>query len=336
MEAPYPTPAAFWKQYTGDISAPAFLRIVLTILALSLCLIAPAAIWLLRGPEHPPIRLSGSISLDSKIFMLRDLLRQGARLDTAIAGSSVALNDVSSDLLAGDLGGQKVINLAAWGLKISESRRLLNHFLPLFQFDKVILVITAPDFGETEHMTGDISDEDLDLALRGPEGPAYYAMLGSKFSFLYLAKQWLWLRSHDERTPESLRFDSGGSVPLEVFADTVDPYRWDHSPDPGMIRQSEYVEFAGLAGDLKRRGIGLFVIQAPIRSAPLKPQIASGLARHWLKVAQIASQNQTVFIETQESLHLDDSFFADFLHLNLRGMAALTNYVAERINANSR
>ena len=278
----------------------------------------------LRYPESmPPLPVSGSESFDKKAWLVRDALHRHANIDIIAAGSSMTLNDLSSDVLMEILPDHRVLNIAGWAMRISDSAHWLQHVLKFFHPKTVIMLVSALDFYSQE-VSLDMSDGELDEFVAAPKSMSVCVLWLRKFSFLNYARDWRIRQRMGRASYYSLQIDQGGAVPIEVFYPNVDPVRWALKPNATLLEEGQYLSLSRLAGELRQRGVDLIVVQAPMRAIAAKDGTLSALQPHWRRVELILRSNGERFISAEEQQPLDDSYFCDYLHLNVKGMMQLT------------
>lgn len=277
----------------------------------------------------PPVPITGSIALDEKMAFVRDSLH--GDFDIIAAGSSMAMNNLSSDAFLQEASQPKrVLNIGSWGLKISASRRWLNHVLKYVHVQKVILVTGPMDFSAQGLLLNNVSDSDLDTFLT--KGPGYPLLLVQKFSLPYYARP---MANHRQRRDDydSLQFDSGGAVPFEIYYPNVRLDRWNGRLDPGffaLLIDNEYDHLALMAKDLRSRGVDLVVIRALMRSH-VQSSGGAQLEEHWDRVKRIVTEGKQRYLDLSGELLLDDSYFADYAHLNAKGAFVFSRSIAQHL-----
>lgn len=269
----------------------------------------------------PPLPLTGSISFDEKAAFVRKSLH--GEFDILAVGSSMTMNNLSSDAFVDGRPRQRVLNIAAWGMRMSDSRRWLDHVLRRVRVQKVLMVTGPMDFYAPYPWLGNISDSDLDTFL-SEQGLTPLLFL-RKFSLQSYARPMATYRLRRDHYL-SLQFDRGGGVAFEVYYPNVNLDLWNSVIDPDLLTEDEYRELELMAKGLRSRGVQFVVARAPMRLRALRAGGAR-LERHWDRVEKIVRDSGQQFMDLSHELPLDDSHFADFAHLNAKGVAAFTQAV---------
>lgn len=276
----------------------------------------------------PPLALTSNLSFNEKHSFLRSALR--TKPDLIVAGSSMALNNLSGDDLASELPDHpRILNIGAFSLKMSDTRRWLRAVLDATHPKKVIVVTGMMDFyAGTKWLTP--TDADLRSFAAGSRSPVLEFL--KYFSLQYYLDKWIGLRL-DRRSRadySSLAFDGTGSVPLAVYYPHVDMQRWREVPRGEMVVDEEYRQADQLAIDLRDRKIEAIFVQPPIRREALAAG-RSDMEKHCHRLARAVQQSGQVFLDLHD-MNLADSFFADYSHLNARGSRAFTLELARRLS----
>ncbi len=277
----------------------------------------------------PPVPLTASISFNEKAMFVRKALH--SRYDIVAAGSSLTLNNLMAGVLADEMPDHpRVLNIGAWSMKIRDTRRWLGDVLPYARPKSVILVTGIVDFYPQESWWLNVSDKEIGTFLSDSRYSQLLEFVRT-FSLQYYAGSWREIRANrrSRANYDSLAFDRTGSVPLELYYPNVDLARWDAFLRTDMPSEEQYAQLGLLAKELGGHGIDLIAVQAPVRRRTLiAGQIA--LDRHGRRVANIIDQSGQKFIDLH-ALDFDDSFFADYEHLNAKGALAFTRELGHRL-----
>lgn len=270
----------------------------------------------------PPLPLTASISFNEKALFVRGALH--SRYDIVAAGSSMTLNNLSSDVLSEEMPDHPhVLNIGAWNMKIADTRRWLEDVLRYAHPRSVIVVTGLMDF-YSEDPWFNITDKELDIFLSDSRLSRLFEF-ARNFSPEYYAVNWRDIRTMRLTRADyhSLVFDSGGAVPLEVYYPHINPERWNELPKVGMLSEDQYAQLDLLAKELRGRGIDLVFVQAPLRHRALVADLVE-LNKHWRRLDEILRQRGQRFIDLHDKLDFDDSYFADYSHLNAKGALVFT------------
>ncbi|MBI5724411.1 MAG: hypothetical protein HZA50_10670 [Planctomycetes bacterium] len=275
----------------------------------------------------PPPAVSANICFNEKALFIHD--RGGPACDVLAVGSSTTLGDLDSRMLADALGrGRRYLNAGAWGMTVCETRKFLELLLECGARPRYVLMVCAITDFHPPVGAAFWDAADTPKLLRG-EG--YWPAMAGHFELGRIVSEGRQAardrRKSDEYT--TLMFDAwGGSMLDKTFPD-VSRGRWEMKPLPEKIDPTQYEQLAGLADMLAGRGIGLVCVQGPIRPAVMDDATATLCRRHWQRVERILADRAFTFVNLQSRLTLDDSMFADSVHLNRAGVAKFTAALLE-------
>jgi hypothetical protein len=305
----------------------AYLRTVIVAIACCGVLAFGALIYVRHHGEVPPFPLSGILCLDEKARIIRGL--HTGSPDIIAVGSSMTLNSLSSDTLLSEIPGHlTMLNIAVWGMKISETQLWLQHVTTkLGGFPRIVLMCITPSDFDAEIGWYEIAEGHLaDYLGGGSGGFAGFSLL----NYLRSSRHMKEYRT-SRQMYESLDFDSGGSVPLEISFPNVDMSRWDLIPAFDQIDERQYQALDRLAAELKARGVLLVCVQTPARAASRAKEDRAEAEKYNARVAGIMRKNGQLLLNFHAALDLDDASFADGLHLNARGARALSQALGREL-----
>lgn len=303
--------------------------------AITQMLLAAALLVVLLVAERsmPAPYMSVNESFNEKARWLREHAAAGC--DVLMVGSSMALNNLDSGIIARVAGANSVINAGAWGLSMSDTAKMTGIVAPLC---KPRVIVVAAYYGDFE---GNFNTQiDWDLAKKYIAGgnatliylrtmdPIYY---GSK----YLGRKYRAYKGNARY--ESLHFDDSGSVILDCMSFEIDPRRWNgyihYQP---LSAQSVKLNLEGLAvieGVAKTSGSRLLFVLMPLRPvAELRlatPEI-SGL---WAEVGRSVRNAGGAFMRLRATHDFQDGEFADFAHLNGCGASTAAEDIGTEVGA---
>ncbi|CAG4891662.1 hypothetical protein [Paraburkholderia gardini] len=290
-----------------------------------------AAIFLsfAAGIRIPGPRISASEAFNEKAAWLRTQLAP-SKCDVLVIGSSVALNDVDNQELAQSLHTSNIINAASWGLNIEDLPAFYSHLSQHCKFRTVILATTYIDF--ESHWDKEIDWQAFEHYLSGAQLQPYVQTPDLYYYTRRITSGW---RDRDHPgNVDSLDFDHGGSVLLACGKlDLPDErvYAWrTHgitSPRPGT-----YVALAKLAAQIRSDGARFIIVSTPVAAAA-RNHFGAALPGFWQPIEGFVHAQGVEFIYGQTKLTLNDSSFADFLHLNRCGAGQFTRWFARSLNA---
>lgn len=270
----------------------------------------------------PPPAISANICFNEKVLFIHD--RGGPACDVLAVGSSTTLGDVDSQMLAGALGqSRSYLNAGAWGMTVCETRKFLELLMECGARPKcVIMVCAITDFHPP---VGAAFWDSVDTP-RLLKGDGYWLAMARHFELSRAISEGRQATRDRRRSNEytTLMFDRWGGSLLDMKFPDVSKRRWAMNPQPDGIDPSQYDQLAGMADMLKINGIGLVCVQGPLRPSVMDDATAARCRIHWRKVEKILADRGFAFINLQDRLPLDDSMFADSVHLNRSGVVKFT------------
>lgn len=293
-----------------------------------------------------------SLSFDEKVRFFRDAKLEQPQI--VALGSSITMNHLDSKLLKND-SEQPVplINFAAYGLQVSEFKDLAKFSARLFDKPETILVISTPvDFEICNPSEALNTEFYVSLKNLKQEDAIGYIKYHIPSLFYHAKYRSFWrmidpglltkVRDLKKRNDvlESLQFDSGGSVLLNVSQKNVPPDRWNGlnwANTMGKLEPSNacYRSLQDFAEYVKQEGMQLVFVNSPIRQAYLERFDPQGqkIAFHQQQISTILKNYGFVVLDAQKDLpSLPDEFYADAMHLNQSGAEVLTRYISEQLN----
>lgn len=293
-----------------------------------------------------------SISFDEKARFFREVKPKKSQI--VAIGSSITVNHLDTTLLKNENGNQIAFtNFGFYGLPISELKPSLNLAVNVINKPNTVLILTAPpDFHgcstsahpDGKHLTlNNLNGEDLvKYILSDIPGIFYHAKYRDLWRML---DPNLMLEVRRQRntndTVDSLKFDSSGSVLLEVPKENFSPERWQGKPWAQVMSQLSsqhtcYDSFQNLADYIQQNNMNLVVVLSPVRQGYLNKFDPSreNLGSHKERVKAILSKSDSLLIDAHSELQLSDEYFVDAIHLNKKGAQILTKYISEKLNQN--
>ena len=292
-----------------------------------------------------------SISFDEKVKFFKE--EKLGKSPTIVVGSSVAVNNLDEALLKGRSGNQiSFINFGFYGLSISELRHSLSLAIKVNGKPDTLLILSAPTDFYGCFSSVQAGSKHLNLQNLNQEDVARYILSDTPSVFYHAKYRGLWrmvnpklmLEVRRQRntndTLDSLKFDSSGSVLLEVPKESISPERWQGEQwAPAMDQLSSqkntcYDSFQKLVDYVDQSRINLVFVLSPVRQGYLNKfdPTRKKLDDHKKKIETILSQSNSIFINAHGDLQLSDKYFVDALHLNKIGAQVLTKYISENLN----
>lgn len=280
-----------------------------------LCLLALAAFVFHYRAYIPAPHITGNISLNAKLQMLKE--RRGQRVDVLAIGSSMTLNNLSSRAVLEALDDSSYLNVGAWGMDVQQCLRLAEVIVPQVRPRTVLMVTNMGDFsGSAERFSADSARIANYLSVWSETG----AYLRTRDAGYYLRQMELnATRMNDPGNYERLVFDHFGGVELEVPVDRIDHDRFNKEPpERNDLSDVQYAALDRLAAYLHARGIRFILMRSPYRDGLRTPLVDSTLAYHGARLQAIMDKNNGVLC-VPYGQPWPDSLFCDYGHMNAQG-----------------
>ena len=283
--------------------------------------------------EHklPAPRISDSVSFNEKALWLRHAFQQGRTADIIIAGSSMGVNNLDAGEIATLTGTRAVMNTSSWGLTVPQSFDILRIVAPRLRPRLVIMPVYFGDFQKAQ-----VRDFDWPRFQDCLFAPGLAPLYLENLDVIYFQKAYAYRQSpasYAHTFYESLQFDPYGGVLLSAQHFDVDPRRWEGVKDQHLNESlwdpDALSQLQQMGAYLRERKCALLVVACPMRQA-MEARLTDKLEPElWAKLpGLLGAQGNFVHISGPD---FDDSFFADYAHLNERGARKLTDLIAPNI-----
>jgi hypothetical protein len=266
---------------------------------------------------------TSNLPLNEKMRFIREHRLSAAPLGV-VSGASVALNDIDSDLLE-DQEGHPFINLGAQGISVPTAERVYKNLAALYPVREVIFAADPLEMRDAYRSNVELPDAVFRRYVLGrmtmAEEFTYRDLTG-------LMSYWRnWHDYHSRTVPSSMVFSRTGSVPLDISRDTADPGAWSGDaivPDIACLHCVD--DFAGFCSDVRADGRPFTVVIGPIRPEVLArmPSVRAVDADRRARIRTVVKACGATLFDITEYATLDDSCFANSVHLNGHGMSAMT------------
>lgn len=301
--------------------APSFGRNVAICVATALALCSAVELTCLSLGIAP--LFTPNLPLNEKMRFLRDH-RPGRTPITVVSGASIALNDIDSDLLeAGE--GQSFVNLGANGVSVSSSEQFYRQLADLYPVREVIFAASPIEMRDAYRSDVEVPTPVFRRYLLGrmtlAEEFTYRDMSG-------LISYWNnWNGYHSRTSPTSMAFNKTGAVPLEIHVDASGlrgnvSATFDMSPHCTRC-MSDVAQFCR---DVRSEGRFFTIVLGPVLPDVIEhnPGVRAVIADRTEQVRLVAKKCEAQLFDITDYAHLDESCFANSLHLNAEGMSAMT------------
>lgn len=300
------------------------LRFLRQCLLLSLPIVAALAgwLWLVRD-DLPAPKVTNNVALNEQLEAFRS--RDPRQLDVLAIGSSIALNNLSSQGVMEHFGPVAYRNMGAWGMDLGHIADLLPALVERSRPRTVLLPCNLMDFERRDHVLQMDSASVVKALDRRREWTGY---LGHWDAPWYLRQTRLQhIRRNDPGNYEYLGFDAHGGAPLQVPPERVDPARHELRPpaaddlDPAL-----YLRLERLAQELHERDVVLYVMAAPFREGVMDEEARRTMEAHVARLREaVEPHGHQVLDATRQDW--PDELFCDSSHLNGDGALVLTRHL---------
>ncbi len=289
-----------------------------------------AAIYKVSFKDIPAPALSDSYSLNEKIEFLRSANEQQHVL---AIGSSIALNNLSSDVIAKNIRPKSFLNVASWSMNMQDNFYLLKALNGKYHPDTILLASSISEFEMPSKVV------DYEVVKEYLNAGSFGAKLRyiTNFNLRYYMDNTKFKKSVIEKMNqyECLVFDKYGGVNIDDTNFEIDRNRWELSFDTSKINMSHYDYLDSIAVYCKLRNIKILFFQSPFRKGVYDQFGTNQLRRlkeHTSRIESILRNSNHVFIDS-DKIGWDDSLFIDSEHLSAKGAAAFTEYCFEQLDS---
>ena len=301
-----------------------FFSLVLSVSAIIVPVYIFYTIFLFNG--YYPL-FTNSISFDAKILNAKNSYI--TKVDILAMGSSMTLNNLASKVIMDSLKSS-YFNFASWGMQMGDTKKVLANYLPKYKPKCVLICSSLLDF-----ITSGNGDE-IDHYINTPnffkdhQMQYFYMRNYNSIASIKERKEYLRLLENVVDSYESLKFDTGGGVLLNVPPSKISKERWDqHDVFPSIYTKTQYNELMSICSLLHTEHVSLVFVQPPIRKAYVSSIKTSDLIKaHFLKCKKIVEQYGGTYLNASDNkTFLDDKMFVDQFHLSGVGAVIFTKSI---------
>jgi hypothetical protein len=295
-------------------------------LVLSICLALPVIIhYDVKTSDIPAPHLSDSYPYNEKIKFLHE---HGAEADIITIGSSMSLNNLSSDVITERLGSHSYINTASWGMSMKDDYLLLKILTETRNPHTLVIASNIPDFQTWDKKVKYVILKDY---VRGRN--SYLSFLKT-FNLKYYIHSFIAKKFRSRSNEyEYLGFDQYGGVPYNGDNFHIVAERWnqDFLEQETMPVQYDYLD--SMATFCKARNIRFYFFESPLRQglySKLSQEKINKLTAHLNKVKSILAKTNHQFVNANDTIW-NDSLFVDGIHFHKQGAALFTAYCFNKL-----
>lgn len=263
---------------------------------------------------------TANLPLNEKMRFLREH-RPGSVPIAVVSGASVALNDIDSDLLE-DKEERPFINLGANGISVPSSEQFYRQLADLYPVREVIFVASPVEMRDAFRS---------DVQVPTPVFRRYVLgrmTIAEEFTYRDISglmSYWKnWDVYHSRTSPSSMAFTKTGAVPLELVAESRAGTSEALDLSPHCVRcMTDIAQFCRDVGSEDRH---FTVVLAPVLPGVISqsPKLRAVVADRKQQIQAMVQECHARLFDITDYARVDDSCFANSLHLNAQGMSAMT------------
>jgi hypothetical protein len=268
-----------------------------------------------------------NLPLNEKMRFLREH-RPGSAPITVVSGASIALNDIDSDLLQ-DEEKRPFVNLGANGISVPTSQEFYQRLADLYPVREVIFAASPVEMRDAYRSDVDVPTPVFRRYVLGR------MTMAEEFTYRDISglmSYWKnWNDYHSRTSPTSMAFTKTGAVPLEI---DVGPA----GPRAGISEALDLTphctrcmgDLAQFCRDVRAEGRPFTIVLGPVLPDVIEqnPRVRAVIADRKEQFRTVAEGCNAQLFDITDYATLDDSCFANSLHLNAQGMSAMTAQLA--------
>jgi hypothetical protein len=266
---------------------------------------------------------TANLPLNEKMRFLRDH-RLGSTPIAVVSGASIALNDIDSDMLE-DEEGRSFVNLGANGISVPTSEQFYKQLADLYSVREVIFATSSVEMRDAYRSVVQVPTP---VFRRYVQGRMTMAEEFTYRDISGLMSYWKnWDEYHSRTSPTSMAFTRTGAVPLEIGPGTAESRAGIAEAldlNPHCVRCM--TDLAQFCRDVRGAGRPFTVVLGPVRPDVIEqsPEIRAVIADRKAQIRAVAQECNAQLFDITDYATLDNSCFANSLHLNAEGMSAMT------------
>jgi hypothetical protein len=269
---------------------------------------------------------TNSISFDAKVLYAKN--RKITQVDLLAMGSSMTLNNLDSKVILDSIK-LSYFNFACWGMQMGDTKKVLANYLPRYKPKYVLICSSLLDFITPGNSTviDYINSPDF---FKDHQMQYFYMRNYNSIESIKSRKESLRVFGNVVDRYESLKFDTGGAVLLNVPPGKISKERWNqHDVFPSIYTNTQYNELMSICSLLKTEHVSLVFVQPPIRKAYVSSKKNSAFIKaHYLRCKKIVEQYGGTYVNANDNrTFLDDKMFVDQFHLSGVGAAIFTKSI---------
>lgn len=287
-----------------------------------------SATWIAVAPIAP--QFTGNMSFDQKLKFVRDLPPDAMDDVTLVVGSSMALNNVNTNILDEALD-RRFLNLGVWGMGVKDTHQLTRDFIGIADVREVILSVQFFEISDGMASSFSVPGVVLDDYVSS-ESPL--SGFGYRDFYHSLRRMQKWQRdSGDPQSYTNVLFNRTGFVPLQVYGARIDPARWNPTQSFASACLHCLDDIQAMCHDLELRDMPFTIIVPPLSPwvQAHRPDVKVVYADRQARLTAMLPRCRATVFDAGVWADFEDSCFADFSHLNGEGARKLAQiYLAWR------
>ena len=298
-----------------------FGRHIITCLATALGICAAVELTCLSLGIAP--LFTPNLPFNEKMRFLREH-QPGPAPITVVSGASIALNDIDSDMLE-DEEKRPFVNLGANGISVPTSELFYQRLGDLYPVREVIFAASPVEMRDAYRS---------DVEVPAPVFRRYVLgrmTMAEEFTYRDISglmSYWRnWSDYHSRTSPTSMVFTKTGAVPLQIDVGATGPRvgiseALDLSPHCTRCM----TDLSQFCHDVRRKGQPFTIVVGPVLPDIIErdPRVRAVIAARKEQFRKVAEGCNAQLFDITDYATLDDSCFANSLHLNAEGMSAMT------------
>ena len=266
----------------------------------------------------PPIKISTSPSYNNKINFCRS-----KKADIISIGSSMSLNNLSSEIIIKKTKNTSYLNYSSWGMRMSDIYKLLKNIS--YRPKTLIIASNIDDFFHNYRKIGiEVKENELKSFLKS-QNLIYYFFKYFDLEFYLkncLVNRKAFLKNYNY---SDLNYDKYGGVMFDSIKFNINKKRWNENSIVKFNPSINFQYLDSIQSYCKMNKIRLLFFQTPTRSDLLSKKSCKILTSHINSVRSKIVRHGDVFVNSN-SIKWENNLFVDRTHLNEKGARIFTEY----------
>jgi hypothetical protein len=248
------------------------------------------------------------------------------KLDILAVGSSMTLNNLSSQTLVDCTENKSYLNLSSWGMSMKD----IGDLFPIcYELYNPQIIITVSNFQDFRPSRIEFDLEDISQEMKGQSTifnkdlflDKYYLnrTLDNKINYL------------NRKVYTSLKYDEYGGVPLANKDFNIFKKRYDEDFNFKKLNPIEYKYLREFSKRMRDQKVKYIFVQSPVREKNRTIEYKKNIETHLYNIETILINDGHIVLDYSE-LKLTDEYFVDFAHLNQKGAEIITKLICKEIN----